>query len=126
MRKLDLNAAEMAIVMDENVIAAWVFGSAQGGEVEDESDLDIALLCHSAPTLDNLAELRSHIQKALGFEDIDIVVINNSSPILRFEALEGRRLFSRNPAQVAAFQSLTAREYEDEMALSRRHLSSAA
>jgi hypothetical protein len=47
------------------------------------------------------------------------VVLNDASPILRFEALCGRRICCADENRCAEFASLTAREYEDEMALCR-------
>ena len=53
------------------------------------------------------------------------VVLNDASPILRFEALCGKRLLCRDPDRCAVFASLTARECEDEMALCGRWLHAA-
>ena len=99
------------------VIAAWVFGSAQEGEIRPEGDLDIAVLFDSKPSLDERLELLIQLQRAFNFEDIDLVVLNGASPITRFEAVSGRLIYSRDAGQQAEFVSLTAREYEDEMAL---------
>jgi hypothetical protein len=50
-------------------------------------------------------------------DNIDLVVLNAAAPILRFEAVSGRLLFCRNATQRAAFVALTAREYEESMAM---------
>lgn len=42
--------------------------------------------------------------------------LNEANPILRFEAVSGKRLFCRDLSALAEFVSLAAREYEDEMA----------
>jgi hypothetical protein len=55
-------------------------------------------------------------------EEIDLVVLNEANAFLRFEALSGQSLFCRDPARRAEFASLTAREYEDEMAFWQRAL----
>jgi hypothetical protein len=68
------------------------------------------------PTLDELAVLRSALQDALAFDEIDLVVLNEASPILRFEAISGRPVYTSDLEARATFASLTAREYEDEMA----------
>jgi hypothetical protein len=52
----------------------------------------------------------------LAYDDIDLVVLNDVSPILRFEAISGRPVYVADMEQRATFSSLTAREYEDEMA----------
>ena len=46
----------------------------------------------------------------------------NYTRMVRFEAVSGRRLFIRDLPAAAAFVSLTAREYEDDMALIERGL----
>jgi len=85
--------------------------SAPGG------DLDIAVLFKGYPSLDERLELLIQLQRAFNFEEVDLVVLNNASPITRFEAVSGRLIFSRDASRQADFVSLTAREYEDEMAL---------
>jgi predicted nucleotidyltransferase len=104
------------------VIAAWAFGSAQNGSVGPGSDIDVAVWFESPPSLEAQIALLAQLQEALGFEEIDLVVLNDANPILRFEAISGRSLFCRDRARRAEFASLTAREYEDEMALWRRAL----
>jgi predicted nucleotidyltransferase len=104
------------------VIAAWVFGSAQGGEVGEGSDVDIGLLMESKPSFDEQLELWVSLQKAIRVAELDLVVLNEANPILRFEAISGRAIFCRDVGRRAEFASLTAREYEDSMALWQRGL----
>jgi hypothetical protein len=84
--------------------------------VRDGGDVDIGVLFAGKASLDALAECRLRLQKALQFDDIDLVSLNGASPMLRFEALCGRRVYCSDPNRCAEFASLTAREYEDEMA----------
>jgi predicted nucleotidyltransferase len=104
------------------LVAAWAFGSSQDGYVGPGSDIDIAVLFESPPSLDVQIALLAELQDTLQFEDIDLVVLNGANPILRFEAISGRPLFCRDLGHRAEFASLTAREYEDEMALWQRAL----
>jgi hypothetical protein len=53
-------------------------------------------------------------------DDIDLVPLNGASPVLGFEALCGRRVYCADENLCAEFASLTAREYEDEMAMCER------
>ena len=99
-----------------NVVAAWVFGAAKDGYVKSGSDLDIGVLFSALPSLDERVILREYLQKSLQFDDIDLVILNEASPITRFEAICGRLVFVRDQNRWAEFFSLTAREYEDEMA----------
>ena len=56
------------------------------------------------------------MQDVLSYDDIDLVTLNDASPILRFEAVSGRPVYVTDVETRAGFVSLTAREYEDEMA----------
>ena len=122
-RHVEWQQAEAVWEAAPNVIATWAFGSAQGGRIRKGGDLDIGILFKAAPSLDELAELRSDLQQALQFDEIDLVVLNQANPLLRFEALSGRLLFCRDLVSRADFASLTAREYEDEIAQLRLALS---
>lgn len=105
-----------------NVIAAWLFGSAHSGRMRTNSDIDIGVLFAAPPTLDEWLSLHADLQDAFAFEEIDLVILNGKSPILRFEAISGQRLYCRNRQELATFASLTARQYEDSMALLARGL----
>lgn len=107
-------------------VGAWLFGSAVDGEIRAGSDVDIAILFGRNPGLDELAACRARLQQALKFDDIDVIVLNKASVILQFQALLGTRVFCGDAAHCAQFASLTAREYEDEMAQCRRALDAAA
>ena len=113
---VDLQLARQVFEHTGRVIAAWSFGSARDGEIRPGSDLDLAVLFDGSPSLDERVELLMQLQRALNFEDIDLVVLNGASPITRFEAVSGQLIFSRDPGSQAEFVSLTAREYEDELA----------
>jgi predicted nucleotidyltransferase len=110
----------LAALRHPRIVGAWLFGSARHGEVRPGGDLDIGILFDQEPGLDILAECRTRLQQATGVEDVDLVVLNSASPLLRFEALCGRRLICADEGRCAEFASLTAREYEDEMALCMR------
>ena len=103
------------------VLAAWLFGSSQDGVVRPGSDVDIAVLSDSLPSLEERLELQSHLAHATQ-EEVDLVWLNGASSVLRFEALQGRPLYCRDPERRAEFASLAAREYEDDMALAQRGL----
>ncbi len=112
-------AVSQLLANDANILAAWLFGSAQSGVVRPGGDIDIAVWFAHTPDFSELADLRAALQDALQFDDIDLVVLNNASPITRFKAVSGKLLYSRDRSQVAGFVSLTAREYEDTMAFAR-------
>jgi predicted nucleotidyltransferase len=117
MSGVDWQPAEKVLENSPNVIAAWAIGSAKEGEIRPGDDLDLSVLFDKPPSLNERVELLIQLQRALNFDDIDLVVLNGASPITRFEAVSGRLIFSRDASRQAEFVSLTAREYEDEMAL---------
>ncbi len=104
----------------EDVLAVWIFGSAAEDRLRADSDVDFGVLFVEKPSFEAWADLRANLQEALKFEAIDLVILNDAHPILRFEAVRGKRLFCRDSEAVAAFVSLTAREYEDTMAFLER------
>ena len=99
-----------------NIVAAWVFGSSQQGVVRPGSDLDIAVLFTRKPTLEERVVLLTDLQQAAGLEKVDLMILNEASPIARMEALSGLLLFCRDDGARSIFTSLAAREYESEMA----------
>jgi len=114
---LDLTAVAGTLARHPHVIAGWVFGSAQNGTVRPGGDVDVGVLFDREPDLDEMADLRADLQEALHFDRIDLVVLNKAQVILRFEAISGQRVYCRDAERMADFVSLTAREYEDAMAL---------
>jgi predicted nucleotidyltransferase len=104
------------------VIAAWAFGSAQEGQIAPGSDVDVGVWFEESPSFEQQLALLGRLQETLGVDEIDLVVLNDANPILRFEAISGRALFNRDPSRRAGFASLTAREYEDAMAFWERGL----
>jgi uncharacterized protein len=117
MSRVDWRSLDVVWERMPSVEAAWAFGSSQNGVVRERGDIDIAVLFDRPPSLDQLAELRAQIQSATSLDEIDLVPLNDASPILRFEAISGRRLFFRDRVKCAGYVSLWAREYEDEMAM---------
>jgi predicted nucleotidyltransferase len=98
------------------VLAVWAFGSAQDGQVAPGSDVDVGVWFEIPPSFEQQLVLLARLQETLGLDEVDLVVLNDANPILRFEALSGRPLFNRDPIRCAGFASLTAREYEHAMA----------
>lgn len=102
------------------IVGGWLFGSAAEGNVRAGSDVDIGVLFEAKPDLDALSACRMRLQRALEFDGIDLIPLNDASPLLRFEALCGKRVYCADEDRCAGFASLTAREYEDGMAMIRR------
>ena len=115
-KRINWDGAAQIFESFPNVIAAWVFGSAQEGQILEGSDIDIAVLFQSTPSLDERVALRAKLQAWLQFDDIDLLALNDASPITRFEAISGCSIYCHDVSSRAEFASLTAREYEDAIA----------
>ncbi len=100
------------------LVTAYHFGSSARGE--SSGDVDVAVLMKSPPDHEVIGALLAAIQDALGRDDVDLVILNSATPILAFEAISGRRIATADVEAAAAFESLTAREYEDEWARMQR------
>lgn len=122
MRNINFNATDAVWKAFPDIVAVWVFGSAQNGRILPNSDLDIAVLFKSSPNIDKLADLRAALQDALKIDEIDLLVLNAVDSITGFEAVSGRTLFCRDPGRKAEFVSGIARQYEDDMAFLARGL----
>ncbi|MCP5101244.1 MAG: nucleotidyltransferase domain-containing protein [Chloroflexi bacterium] len=115
-KKIDWTVTNSVWQSTPNIIAAWAFGSAQDGIVRTEGDVDIGILVKLPMSFDEQLNVVGQLQSVLQFEKVDLVILNEANSMLRFEAVSGRRLFCHDLSKMAAFVSLTAREYEDEMA----------
>ena len=101
----------------EELLAAWLFGSQATGRARPDSDVDVAVLGWKPLTLEERLALQMDVESVLKRELVDVVDLRRANPVLRFEALQGVRLFARSPEEVAIFSSLVGREYESAMAL---------
>jgi len=124
MREFSIAALGNALQQHNKIDFALLFGSSQDGFlIRDTADIDIAVHLSERPTPDMLAEIVGVCQGALQYDNIDIVVLNTSDPILAFEALSGRRLACMDEEAYLSFFSRTCRQFEDEMQRIERSLS---
>lgn len=113
---LDLDKVAATFAADPRVILATIFGSARDGTVRDGADVDIAVLLFPEPTPSEFFAFYQEMAGRLpGIAELDLVDLNHAGSVLAFEALSGRRLLVRDAGAVAAFSSLVARQYEDDM-----------
>ena len=121
-RSIDINllSSELRAKVPE-IQFALLFGSAKGGTVAPEGDLDIAVYL-SDSSYQTIARILEVTDTMIPGANTDIAILNSAGPILRFEALNGRLLFAVDMDQYAGFFSLTCREYEDETWWRKRQL----
>ena len=122
-KRFDFEVLKEKLGERDDVVLAFVFGSAKDGvQVRPDSDVDIAVwLRDGPPGFDDLVDLIGICQDALHYENIDLSILNTAGNLLRFEALNGRRLVVQDLDFYADFFSRTCRYHEDEEMRMRRN-----
>jgi predicted nucleotidyltransferase len=110
----EVQRAADRLAKDPRVLGVYAFGSRAEGTAGSSSDIDVAALLHQALDLAEELRLRSAVVDELGRDDIDLVVLNQAPPLLRYEVLaHGKLLFSRDEERLQEFEERTLREYLD-------------
>ena len=96
-----------------DVTAAYLFGSHAEGREHPGSDVDLALV----GSHDRLAEQRLDLLADLvcaGIDNVDLVLLDDADPALRFEAVRHNRLvYARREFDHGSHYSRVVREYFD-------------
>jgi predicted nucleotidyltransferase len=110
-------AVHDALVADERVAAAILFGSAARGAARRSSDLDVALIARSAADAAALEASSLDIAGRLSTvanRDVQVVLLDRVEPILGRQAFAGgRTLFDRDPGRTADVLERILTEYFD-------------
>lgn len=96
-----------------SIQAAYLFGSRAVGRARRHSDLDLALVGHrdalESGKLDILADLAAE-----GVDSVDLVLLDDADPILRFEAVHPNCLiYAKADFDHPAYFTRTLHEYFD-------------
>lgn len=118
--KYDRNILAEKLKTISEIAFAYLFGSAQNGTINKGSDLDIAVyLTEEEKNENEKTELPLKILRMLesavpGFDNFDLVVLNETSTILGMQVLQGTLLFVKPEHEdlYADFYSYTCRKYE--------------
>ena len=78
-----------------NVLLVFLFGSYASKQMKPFSDIDIGVLFDEIPAFNELNELKDNLSEILKRE-IDLVALNNASPIIRMRSLKKGSWFSRD------------------------------
>ena len=102
----------------KQIQAAYVFGSVARGRARPDSDIDIAVLVdgHVRPSrfLEYRLELMADLGSALKRFNVDVVVLNEATPLLAHRVLsQGELVFERSASARIRFQVQTAGRYLD-------------
>jgi predicted nucleotidyltransferase len=99
----------------EEVVFAYLLGSASAGRIKPYSDLDIAVFTHGKPNGSLYDKAQEAVGAAVGDVRCDLGILNRAEPIYRFEAIKGVLLFTRDQEAWLRFYSLANREYEHQL-----------
>lgn len=108
----------------EDVVVAYLFGSAARGELRPSSDVDVAILLSSsdAPTLASMRlGLQADLQEAV-HRPVDLVILNTASPDLIHRVLrDGVLLVERDRSARIRFEVHARNEYFDVLPFLNRY-----
>lgn len=114
MRERDLERVREALSQREEILFAYLFGSAAERRDSELSDVDIAVYLDPslprAKMLEVLAEIASELEPRL---KVDLVLLNTASPSLAFEAIKGRPIVVRDKGALKEFVYRTLKVYHD-------------
>lgn len=128
---------QRALGPHEDVIVAYVFGSAARGQLRPASDLDVAVLMAVPPVAPGstgagrptLSSLRSGLQADLqeaAHRTVDLVVLNHASPDLTHRVLrDGVLLIERDRSARIRFEVEARNQYFDVLPFLNRYRAAA-
>lgn len=102
------------------IIAAYLFGSRATGKAGPLSDIDLAVLVDPARHDVNRyrygyqAFLITELMRILGTTELDVVVLNESPPLLKFQVINhGEVIYYRSRSEMLDFHVRAFNEYQD-------------
>lgn len=123
MREAILDRVRRALEGAPQVLEAYVFGSVARGDAQPHSDVDVAVYLSPdapLPSFGHAAELTSLLMKALGRNDVDVVVLNQAPPLLYHRVLrDGERVLSRDLAKTTTREGDALSRYFDDLGRQR-------
>jgi predicted nucleotidyltransferase len=112
-----------ALAARPEVLDAYVFGSVARDEAQPHSDVDVAVyLDPSAPVPEwgHAAALGTELMAALGRNDVDVVVLNQATPLLYHRVLrDGVRVVSRDLKKTTTREGYAMSRYCDDLGRQR-------
>ncbi|MDK2464640.1 MAG: nucleotidyltransferase domain-containing protein, partial [Candidatus Korarchaeota archaeon] len=96
MTKIDLTRVKEALIRREEILFAYIFGSAAEQRDSELSDVDIAVYLDPSLPRTRMLEILAEIASELGPRiKVDLALLNTASPSLAFEAIRGKPVVVR-------------------------------
>ena len=113
-RKRQLDVITGVLARSAEVKFAYVFGSCARGDTGPLSDVDMAVFLDSrVESFDFRLRLMEALSRALGTERFDLVILNDASPVLRYEVIREGRVIKEIKSSRVEFETRTLAEYLD-------------
>ena len=111
-------AVSRCVTRRPEIQAAYVFGSVASGRARADSDVDVAVLIDRRVPPGRILKYRLKLMADLGTalhrSDVDVVILNEASPLLAHRVLsQGTLVFERSASARVRFQTKTAGLYLD-------------
>lgn len=113
---VDVMALTEYLATQQDVMAAYLFGSRATGRARAESDVDVALLLNEE---DSFARFERRLQLMVEVSDVcgreaDVIVLNDAPPLLQHQVLKhGRLLYERDRRARIEFEVQAGKVYAD-------------
>lgn len=113
-----VNTLTRALSGRQEILDAYLFGSQARGTPRADSDVDVAVYVDPATDM-NVgfgidATLTADLMRALGRDDVDVVLLNRADPVLYHRVLrDGVRLLVRDPKATAGREGYALSRYFD-------------
>lgn len=92
----------------------YIFGSYAKGNNNEKSDIDIAVLLNNDYNPMDKLELIGELTSVLRREDIDLVILNSSNPVLRHQVIKyGKLIYMESEDVKVDFEVKVLKEYMD-------------
>jgi predicted nucleotidyltransferase len=119
-------ALEQYFASLEGVVLAYLFGSHATGRAWAQSDVDVAVLLEGRPDDDRCFDMRLEVigglMGILHTNDVDVLILNQAPPALRYAVLrDGILLFCRDRQAMIEFRVRALNEYLDFKPILKRH-----
>lgn len=102
--------------LQDDIVAAMLYGSYGTVYQTLLSDVDLALLFHPErrPSIDRILTLEAGVSSVCQEDDINILPLNDADIILQFKVLEsGKLIYERDPVALSDFREYVFKVYGD-------------